>query len=84
MNSTPVVSPYPEFEPERYEITSSPAHRFQPNRREFFKLLGGGIVVVCALNDTSAVQESGGGRRTFSESLPQESPPGCTSGKRAR
>jgi isoquinoline 1-oxidoreductase len=72
MNSTPVVSPYPEFEPERYEITSSPAHRFQPNRREFFKLLGGGIVVVCALNDTSAVQESGGGRRTFSESLPQE------------
>jgi len=72
MISSPFVSAYPEFEPERYELNTPPAHRFLVDRREFCKLLGGGIVVVCVVNATSAAQESGGGRRRFGESLPQE------------
>jgi isoquinoline 1-oxidoreductase len=80
MNSTPFGSAYPKLEPERYELASPPAYRFQTNRREFVKLLGGGIVVVWVLKDVCAAQESGGlvptgsreGRRGFGESPPQE------------
>ena len=35
------------FEPERYELQSEPAYRFNVNRRQFFKVFGGGLVVVC-------------------------------------
>ncbi len=59
------------FEPERYELYSPPAHCFQPDRREFFKVLGAGIVVFSLLKDGFALQESGRGRRP-SEALPQE------------
>ena len=46
------------FEVERYELNEGPAYRFDSNRRDFFKLLGAGLVVVAALD----AQESGGGR----------------------
>ena len=50
------------MEPERYELQAAPAYRFEPNRREIFKLLGGGIVVMSLISDATG-QESGGGRR---------------------
>jgi nicotinate dehydrogenase subunit B len=59
-----------QFEPERYELSSAPAYIFNLDRREFFKFLGSGLVIVSALKPASA-QESGSGRRR-GESLPQE------------
>jgi CO/xanthine dehydrogenase Mo-binding subunit len=49
-------------EPERYELDAPPRYRFQPSRRDVFKLMGGGIVVLFLL-DGAAAQEPGGGRR---------------------
>ena len=56
-----------ELEPERYELTAGPAYHFElgeMQRRDFFKVLGGGVLIVLALKDSPAQQESGrGGRR---------------------
>ena len=60
------------LEPERYEFSSRPSYRFEPDRREFFMVFGAGIAVFCVLKDAAAMQESGGGRRAFDERLPQE------------
>jgi nicotinate dehydrogenase subunit B len=60
------------FEPERYELRAAPAYHFDVARRDFFKLLGGGVAVICALKGASAQQESGGGRQRGGRSLPQE------------
>src|SRR5438105_1913854 len=59
---------------ERYELYAGPAYRFEPDRRDFFKLLGGGIVVCFALTGTAESQESGGARarRGGATDLPQE------------
>jgi len=58
------------LEPERYELAEGPAYHFELARRDFFKVLGGGIVVAFMLKGGLA-QESGrrgrGGRN-----LPQE------------
>jgi nicotinate dehydrogenase subunit B len=59
------------IEPERYELQSGPAYSFDLDRRDFFKVLGGGIVIVSILTDALA-QESGGGRRGGAERAPQE------------
>lgn len=70
--STKPVDSFP-LEPERYELTAPPAYCFTADRREFFRILGGGIAVFCLLKDAAALQESGrGGRRGFDERLPQE------------
>ena len=50
------------FEPERYELYEGPAYRFDFDRRDFFKVVGGGIVVALAMPEAQALQESGGGR----------------------
>jgi isoquinoline 1-oxidoreductase len=55
-----------ELEPERYELTAGPAYQFELGeiqRRDFFKILGGGVLIVMTLKDALAQQESGGGRR---------------------
>jgi nicotinate dehydrogenase subunit B len=53
------------FEPERYELEAGPAYTFDLDisRRDIFKLLGGGIVVLSILSDASAQESGGGGRR---------------------
>jgi isoquinoline 1-oxidoreductase len=51
------------IEPERYELRSPALHHFAVHRRDFFKLLGAGLLVACVLKDASAFQESGQGRR---------------------
>ncbi|MEK6322756.1 MAG: molybdopterin cofactor-binding domain-containing protein [Acidobacteriota bacterium] len=67
------------IETERYELFAEPQYHFnfELDRRDFFKLLGGGIVLVFTL-DAFASQESGGrqagesGRRAQSNSTPKE------------
>ena len=69
------MSGKPDFqiplEPERYELSAPPAYRFEVDRREFFKFLGAGILIVGVLKNAHALQESGAVRRT-DESLPKE------------
>ena len=59
------------LEPERYELEAGPAYTFDLNRRDVFKLLGGGIVVLSFLSEASG-QESGGGGRRAGQQAPQE------------
>lgn len=62
----------PAIEPERYELSAAPVYRFDLDRRDFFKALGGGMLIVFTLGDALAQQESGGGRRRGGAQLPQE------------
>ncbi len=66
------------IEAERYELLAEPAYHFnlELERRDFFKLLGGGLVLAFTL-DAFASQESGrqggeSGRRGQSNSAPKE------------
>jgi isoquinoline 1-oxidoreductase len=59
------------LEPERYELHRAPVYSFVPDRRDFLKLLGGGLVVLVALPRASA-QESGGGRGRGGAATPQD------------
>jgi len=60
-----------EIEPERYELFESSRYDFNVERREFLKVLGGGIVVCLMLHSTDA-QVPGRGRSRGGESAPQE------------
>ncbi len=66
------------IEPERYELTAGPAYHFDLTRRDMFKVLGGGMLIVFAVKDALAQQgtaqqeqESGRGRRGGAP-VPQE------------
>src|ERR1700674_2561566 len=59
------------LEPERYELNAPPRYHFEVDRREFFKFLGAGVLIVCVLKDAPA-QESGGDKRAQGVSLPKE------------
>jgi isoquinoline 1-oxidoreductase len=63
-----------EIEVERYELFEGPAYQFDLDRREFFKALGGGIVVCLVLGDALALQPPGQrrGRGFGGGNLPQE------------
>ncbi|MEN3333607.1 MAG: nicotinate dehydrogenase subunit [Blastocatellia bacterium] len=66
------------IELERYELFAAPIYRFNVDRREFFKLFGGGIAIVFTLKDALALQATGGrgsgesGRPASNQSLPKE------------
>lgn len=61
------------LEPERYELRAASPYRFDLDRREFFKFLGAGVVVMSVMKTAVVAQESGGGRRQrHGESLPQD------------
>ena len=60
------------LEPERYELRAAPPYRFNLDRRNFFKFLGAGIVVVSVLKPMTVAQESGSGRRRGDDALPRE------------
>jgi isoquinoline 1-oxidoreductase len=60
------------LEPERYELRAAAPYHFDVDRRDFFKFLGAGLVVVSVLKPTLAAQESGAGRQRRGESLPKE------------
>jgi nicotinate dehydrogenase subunit B len=59
------------LEPERYELSAAPTYHFAVDRREFFRFLGAGVLIVCVLKDSEA-QESGGDKRTQGVSLPKD------------
>ena len=59
------------LEPERYELSAPAMYHFAVDRRDFFKFLGGGVLIVCVLKDIHA-QESGGDKRGQVESLPKD------------
>ena len=67
----------PEFEPaglepERYELRAQPFYSFEPDRRDFLKLAGGGLVLLLALSGEDAhAQESGGPGRRREPAAPQ-------------
>jgi nicotinate dehydrogenase subunit B len=61
-------------EPERYEFRAPAVHHFELQRRDFFKFLGAGVLVVCALKDLPAQEAGtrGPGGQGFFEPLPKE------------
>jgi isoquinoline 1-oxidoreductase len=59
-----------EFELERYEMREAPRYQFEPDRREFCKLVGGGILVCLVLGEATAQQRGGG--RGFGGAAPKE------------
>ena len=60
-------------EPERYEFSAVPMHQFELARRDFFKILGAGIVVFAAAKDALALQETAPGSKSFhNEELPKD------------
>jgi nicotinate dehydrogenase subunit B len=60
------------LEPERYELRAAAPYRFDLDRRDFFKFLGAGIVVVSVLKPAMVGQESGSGHQRRGYSLPKE------------
>lgn len=61
------------IEPERYEFHERAAYDFGIERRDFFRLLGGGVAVFLLVRDAAALQESGRGGSGFSgEELPRK------------
>jgi isoquinoline 1-oxidoreductase len=59
------------LEPERCELSAPPRYCFEVDRREFFKFLGAGILVVCVLKDAHSMQESGSDK-AHGQSVPKE------------
>lgn len=58
MNRTPTELP---IEPERYEFFEQPLYHFELDRREFFGVLGAGLVVALLVEDSLAQQPRGRG-----------------------
>lgn len=50
-----------EIEPERYELSEGARYLFEVDRRDFMRLVGGGLAVVTAIPAAIAQQESGRG-----------------------
>jgi CO/xanthine dehydrogenase Mo-binding subunit len=59
------------IEPERYEFFAAPPYRFDLARRDFFKLVGGGILVLLVA-ETDLAQERQRRRRGFGGREPQD------------
>ncbi len=66
------MPPHISLEPERYELKAAPPYHFDLDRRDFFKFLGAGLLVVSVLKHAAAAQESGGAKRRGDDSLPKE------------
>jgi nicotinate dehydrogenase subunit B len=60
------------LEPERYELNAAPTYHFAVDRRDFFKFLGAGILIVCVLKSTDAAQESGTAKQSPDEAIPEK------------
>jgi isoquinoline 1-oxidoreductase len=61
------------IEPERYELLEELSYQFELDRRDFLKMLGGGILVL-ALGEGSAAQQPGPARRRGGRSGGQGAP----------
>ncbi len=70
--SEPFVADFP-CDPERYELYADPVWSAELSRREFFRIVGAGLVVAFVLENTATAQPPGGRRRGFGGgALPQE------------
>ncbi|MGH9437456.1 MAG: molybdopterin cofactor-binding domain-containing protein, partial [Terriglobia bacterium] len=59
------------IEPERYEFYAPPSYCFKADRREFLKILGGGLLVVCVFENASASSVPGGADAESGHPLPR-------------
>jgi len=59
-------------EPERYEFYSAPIHRFELERRDFFRILGAGIAVFAIASRSVSAQETAPTHGFHMEDLPEE------------
>jgi len=66
------INPEIPLEPERYELRAAAPYRFELDRRDFFKFLGAGVLVVSILKPAVIAQESGVARQRRGDSLPKE------------
>jgi isoquinoline 1-oxidoreductase len=60
------------IEPERYEFFEAPRYRFDFERRDFLKALGGGIIVCLVISDLAGQEQPERGRFRRGGSTPQE------------
>jgi len=60
------------FEAERYELTEAPRHVFELQRREFFRVMGAGAVVLVAARGTVLAQQGRGGAAPAQPQMPEE------------
>jgi CO/xanthine dehydrogenase Mo-binding subunit len=60
------------LELERYELFTGPAYKFELERRDIFKLLGGGLLVLLTFDHASRAQESGANRAFRGDAMPQD------------
>jgi len=61
------------MEPERYELFEEPRYHFDPDRREFLRVVGGGIMVCLVVGEARAQQPGRGrGRGGFGGNATQE------------
>lgn len=59
-------------EPERYEFREGPRHRFELQRRDFFRLLGAGVAIFVVTKNTPAFQETTPAPAFHMEEIPSE------------
>ena len=57
---------------ERYELREGPAYHFDLERRDFFKLLGGGLILFLVFDRATEAQESGRGQAMRADARPPE------------
>lgn len=67
----PGQQPHLAIEPERYEFREARAYVFELTRRDLFKFLGAGALILCPVPKTAIGQESGRGQRR-GEDIPKE------------
>jgi isoquinoline 1-oxidoreductase len=60
------------LETERYELRAPIAYKFEASRREFFKLLGSGLLIVSTTAAAVSAQESGTSKRPRAQDLPKD------------
>ena len=60
------------LDPERYELFAEGSFSAELDRRAFFRIVGGGLVVACLLGESEAQQPGGGRRGPFGGGGPKE------------
>jgi len=63
MNTNPWLDLEPDVELERYELREQPRYQFELDRRDFFRIVGSGIVVCLIVSDDAEAQQRGRGGR---------------------
>jgi isoquinoline 1-oxidoreductase len=72
MSNKSLVMPDVLSEVERYELREGQAYHFNFDRREFFKIAGSGLVVLCLVPKAATAQQRDGRRRGFGGTVPSE------------